>query len=187
MRSVAATAQDHREGGQRSDTRTPGPTRDAHTSGGWLGWLSPRWARGLAAASLAAVAALAAWNVTLQAQLDDSNRITRAVAEARAIYPVTGDAGRGLLLDTPDGPRFLAAHLETPPSGSLYVMWLIGPDGVPVDVGVVTGAEGVALVPLDEGLAEYTTFAVTVETARVDAPTTAPVLVAAIGGAESGS
>jgi len=187
MRSVAATAQDHREGVAPSDAGAPARALRGPAPRGWLDWLSPGFARGLAAVAVATVAVLAVWNITLQAQVAESDRIRTALADAGAIYPVTGEAGQGLLLDTPEGPRFLAAHLEAPPTGSLYVLWLIGADGVPVDVGVMTGEEGVALVPLEDALGDATTFAVTVETARVDAPTTAPVLVATIGGPAPGS
>jgi len=182
MRSVAATAQDHRPAAAAQRTVPEAPPHH-----GWLDWLSPGVARGLAGLGVAAAAVLLVWNVTLQGQVSESDRIRTALADAQAIYPVTGEAGQGLLIDTPAGPRFLAARLERPPSGTLYVLWLIGADGVPVDVGVVTGEEGVALVPLDKELADYTTFAVTVETARVDAPTTPPVLVATIHGDGSGS
>lgn len=187
MRSAAATVQDHSPGLAQPGVAQPGAEQvveapQARPRRGWLDWLSPGFARGLATAAVAAVAVLAVWNLTLQAQLSDADRIRTALAQTEAVYPVTGEAGQGLLLDTPDGPRFLASRLETPPSGSLYVLWLIGADGVPVDVGVVTGDEGIALVPLDDDLAGYTTFAATLEAERVDAPTTTPVLVATIGG-----
>jgi anti-sigma-K factor RskA len=187
LRSAAATAQDHRPSGAPADAAAPRRPPEPAVPRGWLAWLSPGLARGMAAAGVAAAVVLAVWNVTLQTEVSEADRITIALAEASAVYPVTGEAGQGLLLDTPDGPRFLAARLETPAPGSLYELWLIGADGVPVDVGVVTDADGVALVPLEEDLAGYVTFAVTLETARVDAPTTTPVLVADIGDAGSGS
>jgi anti-sigma-K factor RskA len=188
MASAAATPQDHAAALPAARAAPdPGAEREPARRRGWLDWLSPGLARGLAAAALAGVVVLGTWNVTLQGQVAESERIAAAIASARAVYPVTGEAGRALLLDTPDGPRFLAASLETPPSGSLYVLWLIDADGVPVDVGVVTGDEAVGLVPVEEDLGGYTTFAVTVETARVEAPTSAPVLVAAIGADAPGS
>jgi len=64
------------------------------------------------------------------------------------------------------------------PSGSIYELWLIGPDGEPTAVGTMADAAGVALVTLEEPLAGSTTFAVTVESERVDSPTSEPVLVA---------
>jgi anti-sigma-K factor RskA len=175
MASVAATAQEH-----RASTAAPEAPRAAPRRG-WLDWLTPGVARGVAAAGFAAALVLAVWNVGLQAQVSDAERIQAAIADARAVYPVTGDAGQGLLLDTPDGPHFLAGRLDEPPVGSLYELWLIGEDGVPVDVGIIVETDEVALVPLEGELADFTTFAMTVEEERVDAPTSDPVMVASIG------
>ena len=68
-------------------------------------------------------------------------------------------------------------------ANQLYELWLIGPDGTPVAVGTFepTGA-AVAVVPVEEDLAGFQTFAVTVETERVDAPTSDPVMVGTIEG-----
>jgi anti-sigma-K factor RskA len=181
MASVAATPQ------ERSAAAAPAKEVASARRAGWLNWIGARWVGGVAAAALLVAAILGAWNLTLQAQVADSQRVTEALADARAVYPVTGEAGQALLLDTPDGPAFLATSLEPPPAGSLYELWLIGEDGVPLDVGVVTDAEGLRLVPLEAGIAGYTTFAVTVETARVEAPTSAPVLSASLGSAPAGS
>lgn len=178
MASVAATAQEHRPATASPDARD---APRAAPRRGWLDWLTPGMARGVAAASFAAALILAVWNVGLQAQATDAERIQAAIADARAVYPVTGDAGQGLLLDTPDGPQFLAGRLEEPPVGSLYELWLIDAEGVPVDVGVIVETDEVALVPLEGELADFTTFAMTVESARVEAPTSTPVLVASIG------
>lgn len=181
MASVAATRQEHAPASDAQPAAEP-----SRRGRGWLGWLTPSASRGLAAAALAAFVVLAAWNVGLQGELGRSREITQALADARAVYPVSGEAGRGLLLDTPDGPRFLTTGLEPPPSGRLYELWLIGEDGVPVDVGVV-GGDGVAVVPVEDDLAGYVTFAVTVEAERVDAPTSDPVMVADIGSQATGS
>jgi anti-sigma-K factor RskA len=176
MASVSATPQEHRAAPAAAPFRASVSTRR-----GWLDWLSPGMARGLAAASLAAVVLLGAWNVALQAQLGSSQAITSALRDARAVYTVSGEAGQGLLIDALDGPRFLATNLASPPSDRLYVLWLIGEDDVPVDVGVlVAEGESLALVPIEDDLEGYVTFAVTVESARVDAPTTEPVLVATL-------
>ena len=181
MASVSATAQEHRTAPAEAPVDAPTSQRR-----GWLDRLSPRMARGLAAASLAAVVLLGAWNVALQAQLGSSQAIGAALRDARAVYPVSGEIGQGLLIDAPDGPRFLATNLESPPPGRLYVLWLIGEDGVPVDVGVVaSGGDSLALVPVEDDLEGYVTFAVTVESARVDAPTTDPVLLATLEAAGS--
>jgi anti-sigma factor RsiW len=115
MASAASTPQEHgARTAQRAAAAEPPPRR------GWLDWLSPGWARGLAAAAVVAVVALGAWNVSLQSQLTGSQRVTQALASATAVYQVTGEAGRGLLIDTPDGPRFLSTGIEPAPAGSLY-------------------------------------------------------------------
>jgi anti-sigma-K factor RskA len=177
MASVSGTPQEHRT----APAVAPGrPAAATPARRGWRDWLSPGMARGLAVASLAAVVLLGAWNVTLQAQLGSSQAISSALGDARAVYPVSGEIGRGLLIDVPDGPRFLATDLASPPSDRVYVLWLIGEDGVPVDVGVMAGGDGFELVPIEDDLEGYVTFAVTVESARVDAPTTDPVLVATL-------
>ena len=184
MASVAATPQEHRTAPAAEPAAAPiGPSPRERR--GWLDWLSPGMARGLAAASLAAVVLLGAWNVSLQAQLGSSQEVSAALRDARVVYPVSGEVGGGLLIDAPDGPRFLATDLASPPSDRLYVLWLIGEDGVPVDVGVAAGGDGFELVPIEDDLEGYVTFAVTVESARVEAPTTDPVLVATLEAAGS--
>jgi hypothetical protein len=51
-----------------------------------------------------------------------------------------------------------------------------------VDVGTFhPGDAAVAVVPVDRDLSGFTTFAVTVESHRVSAPTTDPVMVGTIG------
>jgi anti-sigma-K factor RskA len=184
LASAAATPQE-RVGPEAQQRGLPGaapPAVAPPARRGWFDWLSPGLSRGIAAMSVAAALVLAIWNVGLQTQVGDANRITQALADARVVYPVTGDAGQGLLLDTPDGPLFLAARLERPPAGRLYELWIIGADGVPVDVGVVTETDRVALVPVEGDLEPGEVFAVTVETSRVPAPTSDPVLIAVIGG-----
>lgn len=177
MASVAASAQEHRPAG----TSPEAPRAAAAPLRGWLDWLTPGVARGVAAVGFAAALILAVWNVGLQAQVSDAQRIQAAIADARAVYPVTGEAGQGLLLDTPEGPLFLAARLDEPPVGSLYELWLIDAEGNPVDAGIIVETDDVALVPLEGELSDFATFAMTVEEERVEAPTSTPVMVASIG------
>lgn len=51
-----------------------------------------------------------------------------------------------------------------------------------VAVGTFGDDDGVAVVALEQGIGTATTFAVTVEVERVDAPTTDPVLAASLEG-----
>lgn len=174
MASIARTPQEH--------AAPPVVERAPTTRGGLLGWLSPGWARGLAAAGAAAVLALAAWNIGLQAELDASRAVARAIAEAEAVHSVTGEAGRGLLLDTGAGAAFVPAELDDLPADRLYEAWLIPAGGAPVAVGTFRPGDGPMLVPLDQGLEGFATFALTIERERVAAPTGDPVLVLALAG-----
>ena len=64
----------------------------------------------------------------------------------------------------------------------LYEMWLIGPDGVPIDVGTFSPTPGneFVVVELEQPFEGFDVFAVTLEQTRVDAPSSDPVLTASI-------
>jgi anti-sigma-K factor RskA len=153
---------------------------------GWLDWLSPQVARPLALAAVAAFIAVGIWGVMLSGQLADRDRALRDVAAAlsggQAAFRVEGNAGRGYVVDTPgSGASFVVADAGALPADRLYELWLIGPSG-PVDVGTFhPGDAAVAVVPVDRDLSGFTTFAVTVESHRVSAPTTDPVMVGTLG------
>lgn len=155
---------------------------------GWLDWLSPQVARPLALAAVVAVIAVGAWGVSLSSTLGERERALRQVADAIAggevAFRVDGDAGRGYVVDTPgSGSSFVVADLEPLPADKLYELWLIGPDGAPVDVGTFRPSEdAVAVVSVEQDLSGFETFAVTVEAKRVDAPTSTDlVMVGALG------
>ena len=150
---------------------------------GWLDWLSPRVARPLAVAALAAVLAVVAWNLALQSQVGQRDRALQAVAAAisrgEAAFRVDGSAGRGYLVDTPGtGAALVIANLAALPANELYELWLLDAAGKPVAVGTFTpGSDAITVVPVERDLAGYATFAVTVEARRVGAPTGNPVMV----------
>jgi anti-sigma-K factor RskA len=155
---------------------------------GWLDWLSPQLARPLALAAVVAVIAVGAWGVSLSSQLGQRDRALRQVADAIAggevAFRVEGDAGRGYVVDTPgSGSSFVVADLDPLPADRLYELWLIGPDGAPVDVGTFRpGDDAVAVVSVEQDLTGFETFAVTVEAKRVDAPTSTDlVMVGPVG------
>ena len=178
MTTIAATPQDHRT------TATPRPVLEAPRS---IADRRPWWRvaplpSALAAAALAAAVGLGAWGIGLNQQLAERDAALRAVASADAAYAVSGSAGSGWVLETDGQAIFLADSLADLPADQLYELWLIGPDGGPVAVGTLTDTEGVALVELEHDLGAATTFAVTVEAERVDAPTSDPVLVATLEG-----
>jgi anti-sigma-K factor RskA len=142
-------------------------------------WL-PRVAAGLAAA---AVLALAVWNVQLQGRLADRESELRSVAAALSTggpaHTVTGPAGGGLLVTGDQGPVFVGA-VAAPAEGRLYEMWLIDADGNPRAVGtfVPESDDELVVAGLELPLEGFTTFAVTLESRRVDAPTSEPILAA---------
>jgi anti-sigma-K factor RskA len=174
MASVARTPQEH-----AATPRQEGTIHDR----GWLGWLSPRVARPLAVAAVAAVVAVGGWNVVLQAQIGERDRALRAVASAisggNVAFRVEGEAGRGYVVDTPGtGAALVVADLATLPATRIYELWLLDAAGTAVAVGTFTpGADPVAVVHIDRDLTGFATFAVTVEARRVTAPTAAPVMV----------
>jgi anti-sigma-K factor RskA len=156
---------------------------------GWFDWLTPAWSRGLAVAAVAVALVFGGWNVVLQGQLSSRDQALRDVANAIAHgssafrINATG-GGAGYVVADPSGKAsMVVADLASPGSGRIYELWLIGADGKPVVAGTFGGsANAVAVVPLERGLSGYTTFAVTVETDRVYAPTSKPVMTAALSG-----
>jgi len=178
MATVAATPQDHRPILEQAPANEP--TAETQTSIPW--WRRVASPMAVAAVALAAAIGLGVWNVSLGQQIAERDEALRAIAGADVVHQVVGSAGSGLLLDDGGTAIFVAEELADLPSGSLYELWLIGSDGVPVAVGTAADAGGVTLVTLEQGIGDATTFAITVETERVAAPTGDPVLVASLEG-----
>jgi anti-sigma-K factor RskA len=137
---------------------------------------------GVAAGALALAVGLGAWNLSLQQEIASRDAALRTVAGADDAHQVTGSVGSGWLLETDGEAVFVAEGLASLASDRIYELWLIEPDGVPVAVGTVDRVDDVTVVPLERDIGEATTFAVTVEEERVDAPTSDPVLVASLEG-----
>lgn len=184
MTSIAAMPQEHRA--PRATPRGVEPARrevrgeaPAHR-GGWLDWLSPGWARGLAAASLVGLVVLAGWNVALQGEISAQQRAMTAVADAisqgAAAYRVEGEAGSGWLVADEEHATFIGADLPDPGDGILE-LWLIDAAGTPVPVGTVEPADELAVARLERPISGFTTFAITVEEEYVEAPTGTPIMV----------
>lgn len=175
MATVTATPQEHRP-------RAALPVERLAARPGWLEWIG-LW-RPLALGGLAATLVLAVVAGTLATQLADRNADLRAVAEAisagGSAYAVEGEAGSGVLVDGDDGAWLVTSELDVLTGGELYELWLMDADGNPVAVGTHTGSpEGeLIVVRLEHDPEGFATFAVTVEPARLDAPTGEPVLVA---------
>jgi anti-sigma-K factor RskA len=178
MASIERTVQ------ERTPVVRPTAGAEPPRRGGWLDWLSPRLARPVAVAAVAALLAVGAWGVTLQSQLAERDRALRAVADAIAdgetAFRVEGTAGRGYVVETPgSGAALVVADLAALPADRIYELWLLDAAGTPVAVGTFRPADGdVAVVELERDLAGFSIFAVTVEASRVDAPTSDPVMAA---------
>ena len=161
------------------------PPRDQRR--GLLDWLSPRVARPLALAAMAAVIAVGAWNIGLQSQLDQRDAALRAVADAisggQAAFRVEGQAGHGYVVETPgDGAALVVTDLADLPPDRIYELWLLNPAGAPVAVGTLSSTEDtVAVVQLERDLTGFSIFAVTVEVERVAAPSSDPVILGVLG------
>ena len=179
MASVASTPQDHRAPASAPPRRAPvvEPMPAARRS--W--WQFGPLPSAVAAVGLAAAVGLGAWGVTLSGQLAERDAALRAVASADAAYVAEGEAGRGWIIESGEQAMFMAVGLTDLAAGQLYELWLIDGDGNAVAAGVLTDTDGVALVTLERDLDDATTFAVTVETQRVEQSVNDPVMIAALG------
>lgn len=175
MTTIAGTPQAHRSLPSVASGEQPGPEPRRP----W--WRTSLVPSAMAAAALAAAIGLGAWGITLNQQLADRDAALRAVASADAIHPVTGEAGSGLLIEADDSAIFVAQHLEDLPPDRLYHFWLLDAGGNPLPAGTLTETTGVVVAPLERGLAGAHTFAVTLERARVEAPSSAPILTGDLG------
>ena len=177
MTTVAETPQEHRP------TTVPAvapSAADAEPRRPW--WRMQPVAMGIAAVALLLVIGLGAWGLNLNAQLAEREDALRAVANADAAFAVSGSAGSGWVIESGDDAHFVADGLAEPPPGQIYELWLLDAEGNPTAVGTVDDPDDLVVVPLEQDLDNATTFAVTVESQRVDAPTSAPVLVASLEG-----
>ena len=183
MATIERTPQAHRPAVSPSTTPAAAPVKRR----GWLDWLSPRVARPVALAALAALVAVGAWNLNLQAQLEQRDAALRAVADAisggQTAFRVEGEAGRGYVVETPgEGAALVVTDLAALPADRIYELWLLNPAGAPVAVGTVTSTEdAVAVVQLERDLTGFSFFAVTVEAERVAAPSGEPVILGPLG------
>ena len=145
-------------------------------------------ARPLAVAAVVALVAVGLWGLSLSSQLNEQQEALRQVASAisngQAAHRVEGEAGRGYLVDTPgSGASFVVTDVSELDPNQLYELWLFGPDGVPIAAGTFEPTDAaIAVVPVEDDLAGFQTFAVTVESERVEAPTGDPVMVGDLTG-----
>jgi hypothetical protein len=167
--SVAATPQEHR------------PVAGAAVEPARPWWRFGQLPSAVAAVAVAAAVGLGAWGLSLNAQLAERDAALRAVAAADAAYIAQGEIGNGWVIQSGDEAMFMADDLADLAAGQLYELWLIDADGTAVAAGTLIDTDGVALVPLERPLDDAVTFAVTVETERVEQSRNDPVMVADIG------
>ena len=160
---------------------TPEPPRPRARGWAWLSSPMPRW---IGLAGITATLVMAVLTAGLWARLAEGEvalrDVTEALAGGAAAYRVEGEVGVGFLVETEGaGATLVVAQIDAPPAEMLYELWLIGADGQPVPAGTVTtGHDEVTPVHVELDLADFTTFAVTVERERVNAPTGDAVLTA---------
>ena len=174
MATVATTPQEHRP--RPALVRAPDT---APVSTPW--WRASPLPSALAAVALALAIGLGGWGLALNAELAERDAALRAIASAETAYAAQGEAGSGWLIQSGDDAIFVAEGLAELAAGTLYELWLIDADGIAVAAGILTDTDGVALVTLERPIDDAVTFAVTVETERVEQPQNDPVMVAAIG------
>jgi hypothetical protein len=129
---------------------TPFPTADERTvrreRSSPLSWA-------LRIAAVVAIIALGASTLLLRNQLNDAQAYQQAVTAVidaagqpgalTAVLTADGDTGTGLAAVTPDGQVTLAMQDLAPTSGAtVYTAWVIGGDGVPVDIGSFSVGRG---------------------------------------------
>ena len=148
------------------------------------------------AAGLAAILALAIWNVNLQnkvhsqqTNLNALNAVTRAVAAGARVshFHVQKQAGpdRAVFVQPQNGSQaFVVADGLTPQAGKVYQLWLINSGG-PVSAGVFPVAgTGVQVWHVPHPTRGFPTAAVTIEPGPSGSrqPTTAPILITHLTG-----
>lgn len=177
MATIAATPQESSE-----PIRSVAP-RVAELS--W--WRRPAWPRAVAIGAMAATLVLAVAGGALWSQLGERDRSLQAVAEALAngetAHRVDGEAGRGFVIETTGaGSTLVLGEVAQLPADRLYELWLIDAAGTAVSVGTFTQDSGPVVVPVEDDLADFAIFAVTVEAQRVDSPSGTPVMAAELQG-----
>jgi anti-sigma-K factor RskA len=178
MATIARTPQDH--------TAAASPAADERSSA--LAWLRrAAWPRAVGIGALAAALVLAVGVGALWGQLGERDRALAAVADALAggetAHRVEGDAGRGFVIETPgEGATLVLGEVAALPADRLYELWLIDAGGTPVAVGTFTQDAGPVVAAVEQDLADFALFAVTVEAERVAAPTGTPVMAGSVEG-----
>jgi anti-sigma-K factor RskA len=185
LASVAALPAEEREEPVSREEPADAPSPPARRTS-WWDWSTARPWRVLTAGAAAAALVAAAWGIGLRQEVATQQAALSAVADAIAggypAHPVSGPGGTGYVIDTSGtGATFLVAGLEELTGGDLYEMWLIDAAGTPLAVGTIEDANAdLVVAAVERDLAGFTAFAVTVESERVSAPTSEPIMAGTV-------
>lgn len=93
-------------------------------------------------------------------------------------------AGSGFLVDGDGGATLVLSNVAALTGDELYEMWLLDAEGTMQPAGTyrAQGSGGLVVIPLERDPTGHSTFAVTVEPHRVEAPTSDPVIVGQLEG-----
>ena len=178
MATVAETPQEHRPAARPAVAPS---AADAEPRRPW--WRMQPLAMGIAAVALALAIGLGAWGLNLNAQLAEREDALRAVAIADAAFAVAGQrrlgAGSSSRATRPTSSRTASPSRRPDRSTSSGCST---PRATRRRSARSRDPDDLVVVPLEQDLDNATTFAVTVEPQRVEAPTSDPVLVASLEG-----
>lgn len=166
---------------------------------GFFDWLRPRAMGAVAAIALIAAVGLGARSVQLQGELNGRDaqlaqleseldgredrlaQVASTVAADGTAFRVEGTGGSGYLVEREDGTAaVILGSLADLAEGERYQMWLLTEEEL-VTAGSFTATdEDLIIVPLDRPVEDFATFAISVETEPVVAPSDDPVMVAAL-------
>jgi Anti-sigma-K factor rskA/Putative zinc-finger len=140
-------------------------------------------------AALVSIAALAGWNITLQAQAGSANPYARAVADVVDLAARPGSQTAILSADAGRAPRGIAAvgsdgsvalairELDPTVNSQVYQVWLIAPGGTTSPVGSFqVGSNGTGSLTARATAVSGATIAITREPGRGATAPTLPIL-----------
>lgn len=136
----------------------------------------------VAAAFIAVIGGLLAWNVTLQNRLDDRLDVSRATAIAPLAGSAQGARGSVLYFAAQKKAVVVGDNMPVLDPGKTYQLWAIGGDGAPKSIGLMQpDANGHTNTVVDFDGDAADTLAITIEPAGGSPqPTSNPVLSAKV-------
>jgi hypothetical protein len=145
--------------------------------------ISMRTAAVAAAVALVLAGGLGAWAASLSGRIARAERRAALAAAAlsvvndpnASVYSLTGGRGSLLLASRPGGRAVLVGSgMPDPGEGKIYELWLLK-DTKATAIDVFRPDDGAVVLPVDSDILAFDAVAVTIETGKVDRPTTQPV------------